>query len=74
MQKICMEEVKKMRTTVDIPEALMRDALQVSQATTKTMVIVLGLQELIHRHKLEQLRALRGRVVLTTNVRVSRKR
>ena len=63
-----------MRTTVDIPEALMRDALQVSQAKTKTMAIILGLQELINRHKLEQLRALRGRVELTTDVRASRKR
>lgn len=63
-----------MRTTVDIPEALMRDALQVSQAKTKTMVIILGLQELIHRHKLEELRTLRGRIELTTDVRASRKR
>ncbi len=63
-----------MRTTVDLPESLVQEALRVSQAKTKTMVIVLGLQELIHRHKLEQLRALRGRIPLTTDLRKSRKR
>ena len=41
---------------------------------TKTMTIILGQQELISRHKLEQLRALRGRIKLTTDVRMARKR
>lgn len=44
-----------MRTTIEIPDALMQEALRASQAKTKTMVIVLGLQELINRHKLDQL-------------------
>lgn len=63
-----------MRTTIDLPDHLMREALQVSKAKTKTMVIVLGLKELIHRHKLEQLRALRGRVALTVDVAKARQR
>ena len=63
-----------MRTTLDIPQDLLKQALQVSQAKTKTMVVVLGLQELIHRHQLEQLRALRGHVDLVTDVRKSRNR
>jgi hypothetical protein len=63
-----------MRTTVILPDRLLHEALQVTKARTKTMVIVLGLQELINRHKLDQLRALRGRVRLTTDVSRSRKR
>ncbi|MBI2885021.1 MAG: type II toxin-antitoxin system VapB family antitoxin [Candidatus Omnitrophica bacterium] len=63
-----------MRTTLDLPEDLLSQAMRVSQAKTKTMVVVLGLQELIHRNRLEQLRALRGRVELTVDVRKSRKR
>ncbi|MBI4598377.1 MAG: type II toxin-antitoxin system VapB family antitoxin [Candidatus Omnitrophica bacterium] len=63
-----------MRTTIEVPDQLMQEALTVSKAKTKTMVIVLGLQELIHRHKLEELRALRGGVALTVDVRASRKR
>jgi Arc/MetJ family transcription regulator len=63
-----------MRTTVEIPDDLLAEALRTSQAKTKTMVIVLGLKELINRHKLEQLRALRGTMQLTTNLEQTRKR
>ena len=63
-----------MRTTVDIPDEVMREAMRTSQAKTKTMVIVLGLKELINRHKLEQIRALRGKVNLTVDLAKSRKR
>ena len=63
-----------MRTTVDIPEEIMKEALRTSQAKTKTMVIVLGLKELINRHKLDQLRALRGKVKLMVDLSKSRKR
>jgi len=63
-----------MRTTIEVPEGLMHEALQASKAKTKTMVIVLGLQALIHQYKLAQLRALRGRVALTVDVSKSRKR
>lgn len=44
------------------------------QAKTKTKVTALGLKELIRRHKLEQLRALRGCVMLDLNIAKSRKR
>jgi len=63
-----------MRTTIEIPDTLMKEALRASQAKTKTMVIVLGLQELINRHKLDQLRALRGRIEMTIDVSKSRDR
>jgi hypothetical protein len=63
-----------MRTTIEIPDALMHKALQTSKAKTKTMVIVMGLQELIHRHQVQQLRALRGRIHLTVDVDKSRDR
>ena len=63
-----------MRTTVDIPDEVMKEALRTSQAKTKTMVIVLGLKELINRHKLDQLRSLRGKVKLTVDLGKSRKR
>ena len=59
---------------VGVRGGLMQEALQASKAKTKTMVIVLGLQALIHQYKLAQLRALRGRVALTVDVSKSRKR
>ncbi len=63
-----------MRTTVDIPTDLLGDAMRLARAKTKTMTIILGLRELINRHKLEKLRALRGKIKLTTDVRMARKR
>ena len=63
-----------MRTTLDIPDRLMQEVLRVSRVKTKTMVVVLGLQELLNRYKLAQLRALRGRVELTVDVHKARKR
>ena len=63
-----------MRTTIDIPDDLIKDAMSVSRAKTKTRVIILGLQELIHSYRLEELRSLRGKVNLGANVSTSRKR
>ena len=63
-----------MRTTVELPDGLMAEALRVSHAKTKTMAITLGLQELINRHRIEQLRALRGKLDLNIDLRKSRQR
>lgn len=63
-----------MRTTIDIPDRLLEEAIRLSRARTKTMVIVLGLQELINRHRLNQLRGLRGQIQLATDVERSRRR
>ena len=63
-----------MRTTVDIPDTLLKDARRVSLAKTKTMTIILGLQELINRHRLDHLRSLRGTISLTTDLRNARAR
>lgn len=63
-----------MRTTLEIPDDLIKEALRTTQVKTKTMVVVLGLKELINRHKLDQLRTLRGHMKLTIDVGRSRKR
>ena len=52
----------------------MEEALRASRVKAKTMVLVLGLKELIHRHKLEQLKNLGGRIHLNVDVAASRKR
>ena len=63
-----------MRTTIDIPSDLLGDAMRLAHTKTKTMTVILGLQELINHHKLQRLRALRGKIKLTTDVRMARKR
>jgi len=63
-----------MRTTIELPSELLTEAMRVSHVKTKTMAITLGLQELINRHRLEQLRALRGKIPLEIDIRKSRRR
>jgi Arc/MetJ family transcription regulator len=63
-----------MRTTIDIPETLLNDAMKASHVKTKTMAVILGLKELLHRHQIEKLRGMRGRVNIAVNVQSSRKR
>lgn len=63
-----------MRTTIDVPDGLLEDAMRISHARTKTMAIILGLKELINHHKLQQLRTLHGQVQIKTNLTTSRKR
>jgi len=63
-----------MRTTVDLPEELLDEAMRVSHVKTKTTAITLGLQELINRYRLDTLRGLRGQIALATDVRRARRR
>lgn len=53
-----------MRTTLDLPDDLLNEAMRLSKAKTKTSAIVLSLQELINRRKIEQLRKLKGKLDL----------
>lgn len=63
-----------MRTTIDVPERLLAEAMRVAHVKTKTTAVMLGLEELINRYRLEALRALRGKVDLATDIRKSRTR
>ena len=51
-----------MRTTLDIPEDLMAEAQTVTRLKSKTDVVILCLEELIRRRKVEELRNLRGNI------------
>ncbi len=53
-----------MRTTIDIPEDLLAEAMQLVKTRSKTSTIILSLQELINRKKIEKLRAMRGKLEL----------
>lgn len=63
-----------MRTTIDLPGDLLTEAMRLAHVKTKTMAITLGLQELINRYRLDQLRLLRGKVSLTIDLKKSRRR
>ena len=53
-----------MRTTLDLPDDLLSEAMRLSKVRTKTGAIVLSLQELINRRKIERLRKLKGKLDL----------
>ena len=44
-----------MKTTIDIPDDLMRDALKFSDSRTKREVVVVALKEFNQRHRMARL-------------------
>lgn len=62
-----------MRTTLDIPEDLLAEAMRVAKTRSKTSTIILSLQELIKRKKIERLRSMRGKVTLDIDLDVLRR-
>ncbi len=52
------------RTSIIIPEKLLEEAVRVSGVSTKTMAVVMGLEELIRKKRLEKLLKLKGSDIL----------
>ncbi len=63
-----------MRTTLDIPEPLMEEARSLLGFKSKTATVILSLQELIRRKRVEELRSMLGKVKLEIDIPVSRRR
>jgi len=63
-----------MRTTLDLPDALMRDAMAASHQRTKTAVIITALQDLVRKNRLQELRRYKGRVDIDVDLSALRKR
>lgn len=53
-----------MRTTLDIPDSLLREAMALTHISTKTDVIKTALQNLIQREKVRDLKKYFGKVDL----------
>ena len=51
-----------MRTTLDLPEDLVTEAMKVTHIRTKTKVIVTALEELIRKSKIAELKQFKGKV------------
>ena len=62
-----------MRTTLDLPEDLLKEAMRLSKTRTKTSTVILSLQELINKRKIERLRALKGKLDLDVDLDVLRR-
>ena len=57
-----------MRTTIDLPEALVKEAMKVSHQRTKTAVIVAALEEFVRKSRIQGLKKFRGQINLDINL------
>ncbi len=63
-----------MRTTLDLPEALVKEAMSASHQKTKTGAIITALQDLVRKNRLQELRRYKGRIDADVDLNVLRKR
>ena len=63
-----------MRTTLDIPEALIDEAMALTHISTKTDVIKRALQNLIQQEKMKDIKRFFGKVDLAIDLDSLRKR
>ena len=53
-----------MRTTLDLPEDLLSEAMKATHTATKTGVIILALKELIRKSNISGLKKFKGKIDL----------
>lgn len=63
-----------MRTTLDLPERLIEEAMRISKAKTKSSLIKQALEELIEREKRRRLLSFKGRIDLNVDLDTLRDR
>jgi len=63
-----------MRTTLDLPENLIDEAMKASQINTKTKVIITALEELIRKSKISGLKKFKGKIDLDIDMNAVRGR
>ena len=63
-----------MRTTLDIPEDLINEAMKNTHIKTKTQLIITALEGLIRKSKISDLKKFKGAVDLDIDLDIIRKR
>ena len=63
-----------MRTTLDLPESLVKEAMTLTHIKTKTDLIKIALQNLIQREKIKDLKNYFGKVDLEIDLNILRNR
>ncbi len=63
-----------MRTTLDLPEDLIAEAMSVSKKLTKTAVIITALEELVRKSKIQGIKKYRGTIQLDADLDALRNR
>jgi Arc/MetJ family transcription regulator len=63
-----------MRTTLDLPENLLNEAMKVTHTETKTAVIIKALEELVRKSKISDIKMYRGQIDLDIDLNELRDR
>ncbi len=63
-----------MRTTLDLPEDLINEAMKITKANTKTDLIKLALYNIIQKNKIKSLKNYKGKVNLDIDLNILRAR
>ena len=63
-----------MKTSLNLPDELIKEAMQLTDVKTKTKVIVLALQELINTNKVADLKSYKGAFNLDIDIDTLRNR
>lgn len=63
-----------MRTTLDLPEDLLRDAQTTLGFQSKTDTVIMALRNLVRQHRVDELKGLMGKVRLDIDLPHSRRR
>ena len=69
-----MHKEAHMRTTLDIPENLIAEAMQLTSIKTKTALIIRALEELVRKNKIAEIKKYKGRIDLDVDLDVLRNR
>jgi Arc/MetJ family transcription regulator len=57
-----------MRTTLDLPEELLSEAMKATQIKTKTKVIIAALEDLVRKSKISELKEFKGKIDLSIDL------
>ncbi|MBI9085825.1 MAG: type II toxin-antitoxin system VapB family antitoxin [Desulfobacterales bacterium] len=63
-----------MRTTLDLPEELLNEAMKAARIHTKTGVIIAALEDLLRKSKLTRLKEFKGKIDMDMDMDVLRGR
>ncbi len=63
-----------MRTTLDLPDLLINEAMKLSNQRTKTSVIIIALEDFIRKNRIQKIKKFKGKIKLDINLDTLRKR
>jgi len=62
------------RTTLDLPEDLLHEAMKVTHTGTKTAVIIKALEEMVRKSRIADIKKYKGKIDLDIDIDVIRDR